>query len=57
VVPDAKLVNYKEALIFALLGAARVSNSINIKASATGAEMDHVAGSLDGDFSSLIGKL
>lgn len=57
IVPDSKLVNYKEALIFALLGAARVSNSINVKASATGAEMDHVAGSLDGNFSGLIGSV
>lgn len=55
IVPDAKLVNYKEALIFALLGAARVQNSPNIKASATGASNDHVAGSLDGDFSRIFG--
>ena len=51
VVPDVKLVNYKEAMIFALLGAMRVKNKNNTLSSATGASTDWVAGSLDGDFS------
>lgn len=54
VVPDAQLVNYKEALIFALLGAMRVKNVANVLCSATGASGNHVAGSLDGDFSKLV---
>lgn len=55
VVPDANLVNYKESLIFALLGAMRVHNSTNTLSSATGASEDWVAGSLDGDFGKLMG--
>jgi anhydro-N-acetylmuramic acid kinase len=56
VVPEAKLVNYKESMIFALLGAMRVKNLNNTLSSATGASNDWVAGSLDGDFGQLIGK-
>jgi anhydro-N-acetylmuramic acid kinase len=56
VVPEAKLVNYKESMIFALLGAMRVKNLNNTLSSATGASNDWVAGSLDGDFDQLIGK-
>jgi anhydro-N-acetylmuramic acid kinase len=56
VVPEAKLVNYKESMIFALLGAMRVKNLNNTLSSATGASTDWVAGSLDGDFGHLIGK-
>jgi anhydro-N-acetylmuramic acid kinase len=55
-VPEAKLVNYKESMIFALLGAMRVKNLNNTLSSATGASTDWVAGSLDGDFGQLIGK-
>jgi len=54
VVPDSNLVEYKEALIFALLGAMRVSNQPNVLASATGATSNVIGGSLDGDFSSLL---
>jgi anhydro-N-acetylmuramic acid kinase len=54
VVPDSNLVEYKEALIFALLGAMRVSNQPNVLASATGATHNVIGGSLDGDFSSLL---
>jgi anhydro-N-acetylmuramic acid kinase len=53
VVPDDNLVNYKESLIFALLGAMRVHNECNTLSSATGATMDWVAGSLDGDVGAL----
>lgn len=56
VVPEAKLVNYKESMIFALLGVMRVKNLNNTLSSATGASADWVAGSLDGDFGQLIGK-
>ena len=56
VVPEANLVNYKESMIFALLGAMRVKNLNNTLSSATGASADWVAGSLDGDFSQLIAQ-
>lgn len=54
VVPDALTVDYKEALIFALLGAMRAGNKTNTQHSATGARTAWVSGSLDGDFSNLI---
>lgn len=54
IVPDAQLVDYKEALVFALLGAMRVKNMNNTQNSATGASRPVIAGSLDGDFSALI---
>jgi anhydro-N-acetylmuramic acid kinase len=57
VVPDANMVNYKEAMIFALLGAMRVHNACNTLSSATGASMDWVAGSLDGDFGGLLNEI
>jgi anhydro-N-acetylmuramic acid kinase len=57
VVPDANTINYKEALIFALLGAMRVHNNCNTLSSATGASSDWVAGSLDGDFGPLMAEL
>lgn len=51
VIPDEALINYKEALIFALLGVLRVRNEVNILKEYTGAESDSVAGELCGDFS------
>lgn len=54
VVPDALTVDYKEALIFALLGAMRVKNRTNTLNTATGARSPWISGSLDGDFSNLI---
>ena len=54
VVPDAQVVEYKEALIFALLGLLRVQNKPTVLASYTGAENDSIAGDLAGDFSNLI---
>ncbi len=53
VVPDEMVVNYKEALAFALLGMLRVQNKINVLSIATGATSDTVSGSLYGDFSKL----
>lgn len=46
VVPDARLVDFKEALIFALLGALRWRGEINTLASATGARRDSVGGAV-----------
>jgi anhydro-N-acetylmuramic acid kinase len=54
VIPDNQLVNYKEAMIFALLGAMRVKNIPNVNNKATGASVAVIGGSLDGDFSSFI---
>jgi anhydro-N-acetylmuramic acid kinase len=54
VVPDENMVNYKEALAFALLGILRVQNKTNVHKSATGASEDTVSGSLYGDFSKLV---
>jgi anhydro-N-acetylmuramic acid kinase len=46
VVPKAELVNFKEAIDFAFLGALRLENRINIKASVTGASSDSTAGTI-----------
>jgi anhydro-N-acetylmuramic acid kinase len=48
IVPDALLVNYKEALIFALLGMLRMNRRINTLASVTGASEDSCSGSIMG---------
>jgi len=44
VVPDEQLIEFKEALIFALLGLLRSHDQINVLASVTGADRDSVAG-------------
>ena len=46
VVPDSELVNYKEALVFALLGALRLEGETNVLASVTGASRDSCSGVL-----------
>ena len=48
VVPDADTVNYKEALIFALLGYLRLTGQVNTLRSVTGARCDSVGGTLSG---------
>jgi anhydro-N-acetylmuramic acid kinase len=53
-IPSSELVQFKEALIFAFLGVLRISNQINVLASATGAKRDQVSGALHGNFNSLI---
>ncbi len=50
VVPDSKLVNYKEALIFAFLGFLRVRGEVNVLKSVTGAKEDSVSGEIVGYF-------
>ena len=50
-IPEENIVNYKEAQFFALLGALRVKNQINIDHQQTGASTSVISGSLDGDFS------
>lgn len=54
VVPDATLVEYKEALLFAFLGALRLEQEVNTLASVTGAHQDSIGGAMWGDFSNLI---
>lgn len=54
IVPSEDIVNYKEAQFFALLGALRVKNQINVDHKQTGATASMVAGSLDGDFSRIV---
>ncbi|WP_405565473.1 anhydro-N-acetylmuramic acid kinase [Polaribacter sp. Asnod6-C07] len=42
--PDFKLIHFKEALIFALLGLLKIDNQVNCLASVTGAQKDHSSG-------------
>ena len=46
VVPENKLVEFKESLIFAFMGVLRMKNEINILSSATGSSADHCSGIL-----------
>ncbi len=46
VVPEEKIVDFKEALIFAFLGALRVAGECNALASVTGANRDSVGGAI-----------
>ena len=46
VLPDAKLLEFKEALIFGLLGVLRLRDEVNCLASVTGAERDHSSGNI-----------
>ena len=53
-IPDNKLIEYKESLIFALMGVLRIQNKANIYKTFTGAKSDSISGSLNGDFSALL---
>lgn len=44
VVPAPEIINYKEALIFALLGVLKLRDETNVYSSVTGAENDHSSG-------------
>lgn len=46
IVPDQTIVEYKEAMIFALMGVLRLRNDINVLSSATGSRGDHCSGLL-----------
>lgn len=46
IIPDRKTIEFKEALIFALLGVLRLRNEINVLSSVTGAKCDHSSGSI-----------
>jgi anhydro-N-acetylmuramic acid kinase len=45
-IPDDKTIQYKEALIFALLGVLRLREEINVLCSVTGASADHSSGTV-----------
>ena len=44
IIPDKKTIEFKEALIFGLLGVLRLRNEINALSSVTGAKYDHSSG-------------
>jgi anhydro-N-acetylmuramic acid kinase len=44
IIPDKKTIEFKEALIFALLGVLKLRNEINALSSVTGAKHDHTSG-------------
>ena len=44
IIPDTKTLEYKEALIFALLGVLKLRNEINVLSSVTGSVKDHSSG-------------
>jgi anhydro-N-acetylmuramic acid kinase len=44
IIPDEKTIQYKEALIFALLGVLKLRNEINVLSSVTGAKQNHCSG-------------
>jgi len=44
IIPDAEILEFKEALIFALLGVLKLRNEINVLSSVTGAKRDHSSG-------------
>lgn len=44
IIPDNKTLEFKEALIFALLGVLKLRNEINVMSSVTGAKQDHSTG-------------
>ncbi len=46
IVPDNELVNYKEALVFALLGVLRWRGEVNCLKSVTGARENNSGGSI-----------
>lgn len=46
IVPEAKLLEYKEALIFGLLGVLRLRDEVNCLSSVTGASKDHSSGNI-----------
>lgn len=45
-IPDTKTIEFKEALIFGLLGVLKLRNEINVLASVTGAIKDHSSGKI-----------
>jgi anhydro-N-acetylmuramic acid kinase len=46
IIPPAKILEFKEALIFALLGVLKLREEINVLSSVTGAKTDHSSGKI-----------
>ena len=46
IIPDPMIVEYKEALVFGLLGILKFRNEINVLSSVTGAKSDHSSGKI-----------
>ncbi|OYX82418.1 MAG: hypothetical protein B7Y83_14835 [Flavobacteriales bacterium 32-34-25] len=46
IIPENKILEFKEALIFALLGVLKLREEINVLSSVTGAKKDHSSGRL-----------
>jgi len=46
VIPERKIIEFKEALIFGLIGVLKLRNEINILSSVTGAKIDHSSGEI-----------
>lgn len=46
IIPERKILEFKEALIFALLGVLKLRNEINVLSSVTGAKMNHSSGKI-----------
>lgn len=44
IVPEKGIIDFKEALIFALMGVLKLNNEINVLSSATGSSADHCSG-------------
>ena len=44
ILPENQIIDFKEALIFALMGLLKIENQINVLASVTGAERNHSSG-------------
>ncbi|QYA25335.1 anhydro-N-acetylmuramic acid kinase [Gramella sp. MT6] len=44
IIPEKQLIDFKEALIFALLGVLKLRDEVNVLCSVTGAKMDHSSG-------------
>ncbi len=44
IIPEKEIIDYKEALIFALMGVLKLNNEINVLASATGSPYNHSSG-------------
>ena len=48
IIPDKKILEFKEALIFALLGVLKLRGEVNVLSSVTGTEKDHSSGEVYG---------